>query len=262
MHTITELENYYQMKKAKISRVIAAAAETTHGKKIGIAEYSLNEQKRAHLERIFRQSGAGLLIIDLQNDFISPQGKSALWNHNIAPMTTAAQRIKEVADIFRALHLPIIFSKTYDDPEYRGQGGKNRFILSESRNKERGVVCIDGTWGSELFLPAKDGDIIIEKHKLSVRNGTNLSNIIAAQGITTLYVTGVKTQRCVMTTVRDLCEYEASLHVVTLEDCIATDDLRQQESTLAELRAFHPPVISSAELFKRWHITDERQLHL
>jgi nicotinamidase-related amidase len=214
---------------------------------------NIKRLQEERLEQIFNKDHAGLLIIDLQNDFLSPKGKlAALWGKDVAPMLVIIPTIEKVAAMFYEANRPVIRSMVYDDPEMRTQAGLDRFLLHEFNNRETSVICVKGTWGANLFVPARAGDVIIEKYQASARLNTNLSQVIAAHNITTLYIAGIKTQRCVVATIRDLVENEPSLHVVTLEDCVATNDEGQQQAGLAEIKSLFPPVIPSSELIQRW----------
>ena len=109
-----------------------------------------------------------------------------------------------------------------------------------------------GTSGAELFVPAEEGDLVIEKTKISAYVDTQLAGIIATEGIGTLFVTGLKTQRCVARTVQDLYDNEPNLHVVVLEDCVASDDEALHKATMDEIRRFYPPVLTSNILAQAW----------
>lgn len=209
------------------------------------------------LREILNPAQSALLVIDLQNDFVSPDGKSsALWRQDISAMRAAVPKIEAIADLFYAKGRPVIRTIIYEDPELRTKAGLDRFLWFEGNDREGEVACLKGTWGAELYTPAHDDDIVIEKQRTSAYAGTELSKVIVEQGITTLVVVGVKTQRCVGRTVQDLYDNEPNLHVVVLEDCVASDDAELHEATMTELKRFYPPVIKSGKLSKIWQETN------
>ncbi len=214
---------------------------------------SLESLKEERLKEILNPQKAGLLIVDLQNDFLAPDGKSAaLWHQNVEPMRAVLPAIDRVTELFHQIGRPVIRTKTYEDPELRTEAGRDRFLWFEENEREEGVACLKGTSGAELFVPAEEGDLVIEKTKISAYVDTQLAGIIATEGIGTLFVTGLKTQRCVARTVQDLYDNEPNLHVVVLEDCVASDDEALHKATMDEIRRFYPPVLTSNILAQAW----------
>jgi ureidoacrylate peracid hydrolase len=211
---------------------------------------ALQEQR---LHEILNPAHTALLVVDLQNDFLSPEGKSAsLWHQDIAAMQATLPKIEAVADEFYAKGRPVIRTVTYEDPELRTEAGRDRFLWFEGNDREGEVACLKGTWGAELYKPTHQGDIVIEKERISAYVGTELPKVIDEQGIKTLVVVGLKTQRCVARTVQDLYDNEPNLHVVVLEDCVASDDAALHDATITELKRFYPPVISSDDFSRVW----------
>ncbi len=214
---------------------------------------NLDILQKQRLHEILNPAHTALLAIDLQNDFLSLEGKSvASWHQDISAMRATLPRIEEVTEEFYQKNRPVIRTITYEDPELRTEAGLDRFLWFEGNDRDGEVACLKGTWGSELYVPAREGDIIIEKQRISAFVGTELSKIIAEQGIRTLVIVGLKTQRCIEGTVRDGYDTESNLHIVTLEDCVASDDMALHEATLTELKKFYPPVITSEEFKQVW----------
>jgi len=211
---------------------------------------ALQEQR---LDEILNSDHIALLVIDLQNDFLSLDGKSAaLWHQDVTSMKAILPRIEAVAEMFYAKGRPVIRTVTYEDPELRTEAGRDRFLWFEANDRENEVACLKGTWGAELYVPARNGDIVIEKERISAYVRTELPRVIDEQGIKSLVVVGLKTQRCIARTVQDLYDNEPNLHVVVLEDCVASDDSNLHEAMISELKRFYPPVISSVTLSKIW----------
>ncbi|HEX4774238.1 MAG TPA: cysteine hydrolase [Candidatus Saccharimonadales bacterium] len=216
----------------------------------------LQEQR---LHEILNPTHTALLVVDLQNDFLSPEGKSsAMWHQDINAMQATLPKIEAVTNLFYAKGRPVIRTRTYEDPELRTEAGRDRFLWFEGNDREGEVACLKGTWGSELYTPARDGDIVIEKERISAYVGTELPKVIAEQALKTLVVVGLKTQRCVARTVQDLYDNEPSLHVVVLEDCVASDNTALHDATMTELKMFYPPVISSEGFERVWQSYEDK----
>jgi len=214
---------------------------------------SLEALQMQRLHEILNPAHTALLVIDLQNDFLSSQGKSAsLWHQNVAAMQATIPKIEAITDQFYAKGRPVIRTITYEDPELRTEAGRDRFLWFEGNDREGEVACLKGTWGAELYKPPRDDDILIEKDRVSAYVGTELPKVIKEQGIKTLVIVGLKTQRCVARTAQDLYDNEPDLHVVVLEDCVASDDVALHAATMQELKRFYPPVITSDDFSRVW----------
>lgn len=217
-----------------------------------------NFQEQRLREILDPSKPSALLIIDMQNDFVSDDGKSAVnWHQNIAPMQAIAPKIEKITEMFDALGKPVIRTINYEDIGERTRAGRDRAIFMEGvvefEDENFNVACIRGTKGAELALPARNGDVVIEKNRSSAYT-PELARYLKEQGIFTVFVTGVKTQRCIEATLRDLYD-KSDVHVVLLEDCVASDDVNQHEARLVEMRKFYPPVVTSDRLVEAWKDT-------
>ncbi len=210
-------------------------------------------EQEARMKEIFDPAQAALLIVDLQNDFLSPDGIIAQEGGNIEPMRAILPAIKKVTDLFYKLNLPVIRTITYEDLELRTNAGRDRYYFSTDGGLGERTVCTKGSKGAELYIPAQKGDIIVEKDRVSAYIGGKLHKIISDLKIKTIFVVGVKTQRCVKRTAEDLYENEKDLHVVLLEDCVASDNPKQHKAVIDEFREFYPPVMKSTELIEKWN---------
>lgn len=146
---------------------------------------------------------------------------------------------------------PIIWTQDAEDPQFRTTAGLDRFLFLEENNEE-GVACIKNTRGAEFYLTPDPNDIIIEKTKISAYTNSNLAEIIHDLNLKTLFISGMKTQRCIAVTLHHLYENEPDLHVVTLEDCVASDDIAQHQTAISEFKKFFPPVMTSHEVITAW----------
>ncbi len=218
---------------------------------------NLEALKEQRLKEILDPTKAGLIVIDLQNDFLAPDGKSdALWHQNVEPMRAVLPAIERMAGLFHSIGRPVIRTKTYEDPELRTEAGRDRFLWFEDNDREGSVACIKGTSGAEFFVAPAADDIILEKDRVSAYVNTSLNDIIRNEGIGTLFITGLKTQRCVARTLQDLYDNEPNLHVVVLEDCVASDDETLHQATMAEIKKFYPPVLTSEDLARAWSVSN------
>ena len=208
--------------------------------------------KAKRSKEIFDPKHAGLLIIDLQCDFLADDGKTAAVSRvGLHRMQKIIPKIDSIHDLFKSKNLPIIWTQTFEDPKYRSVADTDRYIWLEGGLKSH-VMCLEHTPGANLIEEVGLGESVVKKYHQSAYRNTNLANLIKKHHISTMYVVGVKTNRCVLRTIQDLHESEEGLHVVPIEDCIETDSSEQQKSTMKELKSFYPPVIKSGQLVRAW----------
>ncbi len=80
--------------------------------------------------------------------------------------------------------------------------------------------------------------------------GTELDQLLRAHGINTLFVTGVNTNSCVLTTVAAACSRDYA--VVVVEDCVDTmDDPALHDAALACIRTAFGFVLGADDLAAR-----------
>lgn len=174
-----------------------------------------------------------LLVIDMLNDFCTPEGALALdregnvYAKPIIPFV--AQKLKEAL----TGGWKVIFVMDHHDPED-----------IEFRRFPR--HCVQGTAGAEVIqelaeqLEEKDRAHYVTKQRYSSFYNTDLEKLL--EGIREVHVVGVCTNICVLYTVEELCNRD--LKTIVYRDGVASFDpeahrfaLGQMESVLgAEVR--------------------------
>src|SRR3989344_8232969 len=107
------------------------------------------------LEEILRPQRSGLLVIDMQNDFLDPKGffaahPEAVQGVGIEPMQSIIPHVQDMIRAARQANLPVIFTKGYEDVKFRTGPGFRRAIKWDEHDGDGSVNSQSGTWGSEL----------------------------------------------------------------------------------------------------------------
>jgi ureidoacrylate peracid hydrolase len=190
---------------------------------------------------------AALLIVDVQNDFVSSKGSAAQRGDDVSSAQAMVPRLIRLIEEARRFSLPVIHVKTThsewtDTPSW---------IYRKSQEKAL-TTCREGTWGAEFYegiSPQPDERVVI-KHRYSAFIHTDLNTVLKAKGIESVLVTGVATNVCVETTARDAYMYD--YYVTMLEDCAAAYDPKLHEATLENIRLHFGLVASSDEIIETW----------
>jgi len=142
-----------------------------------------------------------VLVIDLQNDNLADDGAmggtTSIEHARSVGVVEHAARIARTAREAGALVVHVHFVA---DPVAGGAG--ENIPLFRAITEQRTVVR--GTYGAEPFPGAvpEDGDIVLERARMSAFLGTALDTILRNLGLTHLVLTGVHTNHAVGTTAR------------------------------------------------------------
>jgi nicotinamidase-related amidase len=210
------------------------------------------------LEEIVRPEASALLIIDMQNDFCAAEGTSAAAGGDVSMLQEIVPRIAQVAATARRCGIPVIYARMVTLPD--GASDSIAWLRLKLRaNKNYGQdpestyeFTIAGTWGAEILaeLAPQAGDIVVDKFRSSALHATTLDDILRAHRTQTVVVTGVTTEGCVESTVRDLTFHDYI--PVVLADCVASDHRDLHEASLAVMGAYRADVATAAEVEACW----------
>ncbi|GGC21920.1 hypothetical protein GCM10011363_43180 [Marivita lacus] len=188
-----------------------------------------------------------LLTIDLQNDFLHPEGAYGRAGQTAEAITALPARIKPVVDALRAK------GGTYISAQFTLVPGPNEEPLIAPHLKElrpflgKGDFA-PGKFGHALVDALAPADYTIEKVAYSALYQTRLEYILRALEIDTLIIGGIVTNGGVASTVRDA--HLRNLHTILLSDGCAAFKQEVHDATLLSLASVCPNV-TCAEMVDR-----------
>ena len=184
-----------------------------------------------------------LIVVDMQNGFLKPDGFMAKAGLNIDQCIAAIEPNQRVIAACREAKIPVIFTRYTLRPDYKDAG-----LLGEvyPALKESGAMVV-GTrdWEIADELKPTPEDIILDKQRYSSFYNTNLEVLLRGLGVTLLVVTGVTTNICVESTIRDA--FFRDFKVTVLEDCVGAVDEMMQQGPLHSVRYGFGDVMMSDE---------------
>jgi ureidoacrylate peracid hydrolase len=142
-----------------------------------------------------------LIVIDMQNGFVDPEG---FMNKIDLDYTTSAAAIEPISRLLAASReagLPIFFTRYSLNEDYSDGG-----LLMEVFPQIRGTGgLVRGSWDAEVCdaLAPLPGETVIDKTRYSAFYDTDLESRLREAGVDTVIVCGVTTNICVESTVRD-----------------------------------------------------------
>ncbi len=173
-----------------------------------------------------------LLTIDLQNDFLHPEGAYGRAGQTAAAITALPERIKPLADALRAK------GGTYISAQFTlVPGPGDEPLIAPHLKALRPFLTkgdfAPGAWGHTLVDTLAPADYTIEKVAYSAFYQTRLEYIMRALGIDTLIVGGIVTNGGVASTLRDA--HLRNLETVMLTDGCAAFKQDVHDATLLSL---------------------------
>ena len=188
-----------------------------------------------------------LLVIDVQNAFLHPQGTLGLSGVDTSLLAAIVPRLRRLIEACKARGIPDIWSLQYHLPDDRTRALHR---IQPHTQKRARVACQPGTWDAEIvdeLKPLLDGrSHIIEKHKFSVFYGTRLEVLLRILGRRTLLVTGTTTNACVDTSIREA--YMRDYDLVIVSDCIGGIRRDWHEVALAVWAQYCGLVVTSEQV--------------
>jgi nicotinamidase-related amidase len=188
-----------------------------------------------------------LLTIDLQNDFLHPDGAYGRAGQSSEAIAALPARIAPLRDALRAA------GGTYVSAQFTlvpGPGGEP--LIAPHLKALRPFLgkgdFAPGAWGHGLVDALAPADYTIEKVAYSALYQTRLEYLLRALGVDTLILGGIVTNGGVASTIRDA--HLRNIHTVILSDGCAAFDPVVHEATLVSLGSICPAV-TCAEMTER-----------
>jgi len=151
----------------------------------------------------------GLLVIDMQRDFIEPGGFGEALGNDVSRLAKIVPTVRALLDCCRARGIRVLHTREGHRPDLGdcppAKLRRGHPALRIGAPGPMGRILVDGEPGNDLVpeLAALPGETVIVKPGKGAFWATPLDALLKAQGITHLLVAGVTTEVCVQTTLRE-----------------------------------------------------------
>ena len=189
----------------------------------------------------FDPATTALIVIDMQRDFIEPGGFGESLGNDVGRLAAIVPTVARLIEGFRAAGLTVIHTKECHRPDLsdlpQSKRDRGNPSLRIGDLGPMGRVLIAGEPGADIVpeLAPLPGEIVIEKPGKGSFYNTPLGAILAEKGTKTLVVSGVTTEVCVQTTMREA--NDRGFECLLVEDATESYFEAFREATLAMVRA-------------------------
>lgn len=205
----------------------------------------------------FEPASTALLVIDMQRDFVEKGGFGELLGNDVTRLAPAIEPTRRVLQTFRSQHLRVLHTREGHRPDLSdcppAKRARGHLKIGIGDVGPMGRVLVRGERGHGIIerLEPLTTETVIDKPGKGAFFATDLDLILKNLQIRSLVVTGVTTEVCVQTTMREA--NDRGYECLVLEDCVASYFPEFQKAALDMIKAqggIVGWVSTSAELLK------------
>ncbi|HET8857416.1 MAG TPA: cysteine hydrolase [Nitrososphaeraceae archaeon] len=191
-----------------------------------------------------------LLVIDVQNGFMSKGGSYDLLGMKISNYQKIIPKLKELISICRTYDVPIFYTQAVRESSGIDLLTKTHRILPKSREEriKKRPICVRGTWDAKIVDEVKptSKDHVVIKRRDSAFQDTETEVWLNSLKVNTLIFCGIDTSICVETSLRD--GFNKGYDVILIADATASANIRHYKTTIEHVKEYYGLVMKVKEI--------------
>ncbi len=203
---------------------------------------------------------SAVVVVDMQNAFASRNGMLDIAGADISGAPRVVGVISQVLSAARRSGMPVVYLQMGYQADLSDSGGPESpnwhkelgIRLMNCRPELKGKLVTAGTWDFAIVdeLAPQPGDIVIVKTRYSGFARTALDAELQARGVRYLFFTGIATNVCVESTLRDAFFLDYWPVLIT-DATLAAGPPSMQEATLFNIETYFGWTIPSEEFLAK-----------
>ena len=202
-------------------------------------------------------SKSAVVVVDMQNAFASKNGMLDIAGADLSGAPRVVKVIGQVLSAARRVGMPVVYLQMGYKADLSDSGGPQSpnwhkelgIRMMNCRPELKGKLVTEGTWDFAIVdeLAPQPGDIVIVKTRYSGFSRTALDTELQARGVRYLFFTGIATNVCVESTLRDAFFLDYWPILIT-DATMAAGPPTMQEATLFNIESYFGWTTPSEEL--------------
>jgi ureidoacrylate peracid hydrolase len=192
---------------------------------------------------------SALLVVDVQNDWLHPEGGFATRGLDNSLGLAMLPTLKSLIEAARNADVRVVMIRVVrnEDTEWPALERLARHYYAADY-----VPVFEEGWGAEFYegFEPQPGDMRVDKTRYGAFTGTNLDLILRAKGIENIIMGGGITNVCLESSARE--GFMLGYNVVIVEDACASATREMHEAALVTLRRWFGRVEKADDVVAAW----------
>jgi ureidoacrylate peracid hydrolase len=193
-----------------------------------------------------------LLVIDVQNGFMSKGGSYDSLGMKISNYQQIIPMLTELISICRKHNVPVFYTQAVRESSGIDLLTRTHRILPKAREEriKKRPICVRGTWDAKIIDDVKptNQDHIVIKRRDSAFQDTETEVWLNSLKVNTLIFCGIDTSICVETSLRD--GFNRGYDVILISDATASSNFRHYKTTIEHVKEYYGLVMKAKEMEK------------
>ena len=200
------------------------------------------------MEEVLEPSVCAVVVVDVQNDAMRPDGKLAEAN-DVSAMVELLPHCASFIAAARSLGIRVVHIQTLTLRD--GSSDSPAWLRAKADITAQTDWFLEGSWGAEICEECAplDGELVVTKHRSSAFHGTDLEMLLRSNGVETVVIIGEQTPGCIDATLRDATYHD--FYAVLVEDRVAAFSSELHDAMLKVQKARND-VCTADEVLAIW----------